>query len=77
MGYSISLSIRTGLNYHTVYDDNYTYNVSPMFVKSLGEWGLRQLHGVNALDAIDLLNLGIERMESNPDEYKELNPPNG
>lgn len=59
-----------------VYEDNYTYNVSPMFRKALGGGGLDDLHDKKCADCIQVLKSAIKDMEENPDSYKVLNPPN-
>lgn len=55
---------------------NYTYNVSPMYRKAMN-MSLSDFHGMNAKDAIMILENGIKEMECNGDEYEKLNPENG
>lgn len=55
---------------------NYTSNVSPMWAEALGH-RLRDLHGRRAGDVLDALRVAVTAMETNPDEYRALNPENG
>ena len=59
-------------------DWNYTRNVSPMWRLAMPHTdGLNGLHGKLAGDAAIVLEDGIAAMESDPDAYRALNPPNG
>lgn len=59
-------------------DWNYTSNCAPMWGKAMPDTkGLREFHGMKAGDALVHLERGIAAMEAAPDEYRELNPPNG
>ena len=49
----------------TIFEVNYTYNVSPMFRKALGEDGINQFHNKKAGDCIATLEKGIKEMENN------------
>ena len=61
----------------SVYERNYTYNVSPMFYEAMGEGGIRQLDGLTGAECLEILDSGIEAMAADPDKYRALNPPNG
>lgn len=65
-----------GSRFYGGYDYQCTYNVFPMFTKA-GIRSVRDFDGWTASDCIKPLNQFIERMESDPDAYKALNPPNG
>lgn len=54
-----------------------TYNLYPMFREALGGDGLHELHGKWVQDIKPLLELGIQRMKSDPDKYCAMNPSNG
>lgn len=60
-----------------VFKANYTYNVSPMYYKALGDFGLMQFHNKKAGDCIATLENGIKEMQDNSAEYIKLNPKNG
>lgn len=63
--------------YTTVEDiGNYTYNVSPMYIESMGK-SISDFHNYKASDLIPILTKGLEEMQSNPGKYKEMNPSNG
>ena len=57
-------------------DENYTYNVSAMFYDAIGAEGIRSLNGKTGEEAKPILEAAIKNMESAPDKYKALNPPN-
>lgn len=78
MSYDISLRISTGKSHHTVYENNYTYNVSPMYYKAFApNKGLKSISGLRANFAVNFLYSAIDRMIKNKKEYIELNPSNG
>lgn len=58
------------------YAANYTYNVASMFAKAI-DGGIRSLNGRTGQECEELLEVAIERFESNPEVYAEMNPPNG
>ncbi len=74
MSYDISI---TALRETEVFETNYTYNVSAMFIKALGGDGINDMHGKKCSDCIVLLETGIKDMQDNPKEYAMLNPSNG
>lgn len=79
MSYDISLNIKTGDNtWHEIYDDNYTYNVSPMFYDVI-EGGLNALHGMNAHMACPILASAVAKLSDpeNKAKYGDMNPSNG
>lgn len=77
MSYDIYVAVETGAGeWMEEYVGNYTYNVGPMFKKALGI-RLAELHDVPCLEAIHMLRTAIADMEDNPEEYKEMDPPNG
>jgi hypothetical protein len=55
---------------------NYTSNVSGMWTEALGH-RLADLHGRTAGDSITSLRNAIADMETRPDHYRAMNPPNG
>lgn len=59
-----------------VYENNYTYNVSPMFREALGGNGINHLDGKTCLDAIGHLEIAVNKMKAEPDKYKAMNPKN-
>lgn len=78
MSYEISLEIETGNGHlYTVYEDNYTKNVSNMFRAAIEDIGLKRFHGMGAEFAILLINKAILKMQSDPERYKKMNPENG
>lgn len=58
------------------YVGNYTYNVSPMYLKAMGVT-LGDFHGKPAHEVLGVLRRGIDNMQENPEEYQVLNPTNG
>lgn len=57
---------------------NFTSNVAPMWRKAMPDTdGLAGMDEMLAKDALPVLRAGIERMEADPDTYRELNPANG
>lgn len=60
----------------TLYDDNYTHNVTPMWRKAGVFEALYKSNGKQAGEILDVLDCGIEHMISHADEYEELNPSN-
>lgn len=60
---------------------NFTSNVAPMWRKALAAAGedirLSDTEGRGAAAVLPLLRKAVEHMEDHPDEYRELNPPNG
>lgn len=55
---------------------NYTYNISPMYLKALGT-SLLELDGVEVNIITPILLKGVEDMVNNKEEYLKLNPENG
>lgn len=61
---------------------NYTYNVGPMFFKALSfaakkEMGFCDLDDMSVKKGPPILKRALKHMQSNPDEYRPLNPENG
>jgi hypothetical protein len=84
MSYDVSLTINTGKADHEVVDcGNYTYNVSPMYRKAFPlatkgiQLGINCLHDMRADAAAEILNVAIDAMVQNKEEYIALNPSNG
>jgi len=86
VSYDITLTIDTGRTYidddgsaHTdpvsVWSANYTANCAPMW--RLAGCDLRDLHGLPAPHAADMLTRAVTAMEAEPAVYEALNPPNG
>jgi len=59
-----------------VYNDNYTYNVSPMFRDAIGGGGLHELYDKKAVEVIPMLENAITKMKNNPEHYEVMNPSN-
>ena len=77
MSYDISLEILTGKDATIDIETwNPTYNVGPMFRKSLWGEGVYDLNGVSATDAVPILEKAIKEIEDNFSEYEKLNPSN-
>jgi hypothetical protein len=55
---------------------NYTYNVSPMYMKAMG-LTISGLHGKRTLEVVQIVSDGVIQMSKNIKEYQELNPSNG
>lgn len=55
---------------------NYTYNVAPMYYDVFGNLGLRLLDGLLAKNAIPILKIAINELESNPSKYRAMEPEN-
>lgn len=86
MSYDVELVIDTGGEYPATVTEcrSPTYNLAPMFREALGipmsahaDSGGGHLDGMLARDALPILNRAIERMCSEPDRFRALNPPNG
>lgn len=79
MSWDVDIIINTGIEDSSVEEcGNYTYNVSPMYYNSFNlEEGLRGLHQMGCEDAIKHLNIAINKMESDPEKYRAMNPKNG
>ena len=60
-----------------LYSDNYTGNVCPMWIKAGVYEALYESDGVEAAAIIPILEKGIWYMESFPQTYIAMNPPNG
>lgn len=56
---------------------NYTSNVSRMWFEALGGKSLSDLHGRSAVEALPALDKAVTAMETDPEKYKAMNPPNG
>ena len=78
MGYSIYLEIDTGAGNMAQCGEigGMTYNVSPMYVKAVGNT-LSSFNGMDASESIPALVAGVAAMESDPEAYRAMNPPNG
>jgi hypothetical protein len=78
MSYSITIEAYTGRDWYTVAEvGNYTMNVSPMWRDALGGQLLREYHEAPCSEAAGPLAAAVERMETDPDRYQAMNPPNG
>lgn len=78
MSYDICLQIDTGgAEPATVRDiGNYTANVSGMWAEALG-YPLADLHGRTAADAVGDLRQAVQRMASEREKYRAMEPSNG
>ncbi|MGA4964473.1 hypothetical protein [Streptomyces pseudogriseolus] len=82
MSYDIALYLQvdTGgpepIDYCAADIGNYTSNVSGMWTEALGH-RLADLHGRTAGDSVTSLRNAIADMETRPDHYQAMNPPNG
>lgn len=62
----------------TVYEDNITWNVRPIFIACLdGITGIYRLDGGYGYDMIELLPKALKYLRENSDAMKALNPKNG
>ena len=61
----------------SIYDFNYTYNVTKMWTEATGQEKLVQIEGLTGFQALEILNKGIKELCSKPEHYKQYNPPNG
>ncbi|MDF5758594.1 hypothetical protein [Spongiactinospora sp. TRM90649] len=78
MSYDIHLQADTGTEWPDVVEiGNYTSNVAGMWVKALNGVRLAEFHGAPCSEAAGPLAEAVKRMESDPDAYREMNPPNG
>ncbi len=75
MSWDILLVINTGVEDMTVWESNYTYNVSKM----LYEAGLSvsELNNKDAIMAGTMIERTIKAMRSDPERFKKFNPKNG
>ena len=77
MSYDISLEINTGFEDREVVDvGNITYNITPMFVKSMGK-NLSDFNDKKCREMIPILRIGVIELANNPEKYRKLNPVNG
>jgi len=78
VSYDIYLEVDTGAeDLATVVEiGNYTSNVAGMWARALGR-RLYELGGMNAADALPLLEAAVCAMRADPDGYRELDPANG
>lgn len=64
----------------SVADANYTYNVYGMFRLAFSwtsDCGIRCLNGMRCEVAKAVIDVAISKMESEPNVYRAMNPPNG
>jgi hypothetical protein len=64
----------------TAFDANITHNLSPMAKAARVYevlWCPEEINLKYAKELIPLLEGGLQRLRSDPDRYKEFNPPNG
>lgn len=77
----MSLDVKlTAVRPTSVYDRNITHNLNKMadaagIYQAL--WRPEEIHIKFARELIPLLENGLEKLKSNPEHYKQLNPPNG
>jgi len=55
---------------------NYTFNVSPMYIKAMGIT-LGSLHNKPVYEVLHVIRSGIDNMNCDPEVYRALNPNNG
>lgn len=85
MSWSTSLEIDTGneeLAEVGSYEDNCTFNLSPMFFHAFrtvgaGDEGFRGLTGKACSEIAELLPSVIAQLKNHPEIYKPMNPENG
>ena len=78
MSYDVSLEITvdTGTPYEVcLLDLNYTSNCAPMWRHAGAD--LREFDEAPASEAAGPLAEAVKRMETDPDTYRAMNPPNG
>ena len=59
------------------FEENATYNLSPMFYKAFGKEGIRGLNNKSGLECEPLIKKALVEMKTNQAEYELLNPKNG
>lgn len=78
MSYDIDLEIQTGPQASmSVWSNNITSNVYPMFKKLFGEEGIKTFHDKKAGDCFLSLEAGVKEMQENRAEFEKLNSQNG
>jgi hypothetical protein len=79
MSYDVYLEVDAGGDEPVeAYWANYTSNCAPMWLRAMPDTdGLAGMDGIPAQVAGAYLEAGILRMETEPDEYRALNPSNG
>lgn len=76
MSYDVYLTVDTGADEPVgIADWNYTSNCGSMWRHAGVD--LRALDGVPAPVAAEAINNAVKHMESDPDTYRAMNPPNG
>jgi len=60
----------------TLFTDNYTHNVTPMWCLAGVYEALYESHGKQAKDVIPVLEAGYAAMLAKPDDFRALNSPN-
>lgn len=61
----------------TVFDANYTHNVTPMWHRAGVYDALYMSDGKTAAEVLPELRAGLEAMRIDPEGYAAINPPNG
>lgn len=82
MSWDVYISIDTGSDeYATIWSGNHTWNIAPMFYKAFestgNKEGLRSLDGQKCSVVTSVIQMALDHMKNNPDEYEILNPKNG
>ena len=78
MSYDFGMKADLGNGYvYMGYEQNYTYNVSPMFYKAFGDPGINFIEGKTGKECIEKLRLGLKEMQDNKSKYEAMNPDNG
>lgn len=78
MSYDISFyshQCNCGQGHDRVFDRNYTYNIAKI-AKEAG-FSVNDFDGKNGAEIVAILDPAIERMNKNPDHFRQFNPPNG
>ena len=55
---------------------NYTYNVSKMWKEATGDDQMIPIEGLTGREAKVVLTKALKELESNPEKYQAMNPPN-
>jgi hypothetical protein len=78
----MSLGVDLGCSHcaNAVFSANITHNLAPMAMAAgiyEALWRPEEIGATTASDLIEVLRAGLDRLESNPDEYRPHNPKNG
>ena len=76
----MSLDVSLYKGEYCVYSANITHNLNKMAMEAdiyYALWRPEEINCVNAIDIVELLELGLNKLKSNPNYYKQFDSPNG